>query len=147
MGAVTSRLAPHIISQAMDDVNRQVLQYLSTEVLQYLQIFGGYSEVFPFVSIEVPQYINCCWSSVMIHHCCNQFSRDCRLSANLQLKSHRTSFPTIKVSWLSSTVTRPGATDKGMVGEGRKKKEAASEKKKCILCNYSLIKHWLTFSE
>ena len=26
MGAVTSRLAPHIISQAMDDVNRQVLQ-------------------------------------------------------------------------------------------------------------------------
>ena len=25
MGAVTSRLAPHIISQAMDDVNRQVL--------------------------------------------------------------------------------------------------------------------------
>ena len=60
MGAVTSRLAPHIISQAMDDVNRQVLQYLSTEVLQYLQIFGGYSEVFPFVSIEVPQYINCC---------------------------------------------------------------------------------------
>ena len=39
MGAVTSRLAPHIISQAMDDVNRQVLQYLSIEVLQCL----GYS--------------------------------------------------------------------------------------------------------